>query len=84
MSRFICILLMLFALLPAAQAQDVSRQKSRKAALEKEIAILDRQLRDNAAKSESALTRLTLTRQKIDARRALIKESDRQIASLMD
>ena len=84
MSRFICILLMLFALLPAAQAQDVSRQKSRKAALEKEIAILDRQLRDNAAKSESALTRLTLTRKKIDARRALIKESDRQIASLMD
>ena len=68
----------------AAPGQDVSKQRSRKAALEKEIAILDRQLKDNASRSASALTRLTLTRKKVDARRALIKESDKEIAALSD
>ena len=68
----------------AATGQDVSKQRSRKAALEKEIAILDRQLKDNASRSASALSRLTLTRKKVDARRALIKESDKEIAALSD
>ena len=73
-----CIL----AVLPASAQDDASRQKSRKARLEKEIAILDRQLKDNAARSASALSKLTLTRKKVEARRALIKESDKEIAEL--
>lgn len=79
------MLSVLVLLLPmTGAAQDVSKQRSRKAALEKEIAILDGQLRDNASRSASALNKLTLTRKKVDVRRALIKESDREISALMD
>ena len=70
-------------LLPLASvAQDTEAQKNRKAALEQEIAILDRQLRDNAAQSASVTTRLTLVQSKVRARQALLGESDRQISSI--
>lgn len=80
---FLLILLScMLAALPLAAQDAASRQKSRKAKLEKEIAILDRQLKDNATRSASALSKLTLTRKKVEARRALIKESDKEIAEL--
>lgn len=61
-----------------------SAQKSKKAKLEKEIAMLDRQLKDNASRSASALSKLTLTRKKVEARKALIRESDAEIAALSE
>lgn len=69
---------------PALRAQDTSAQESRKARLEKEIKILEQQLKDNGSKSSSALTRLNLTRQKVNARKALLNESDREIKALGD
>jgi len=84
MRYWLNVVILLLLLAVPVQAQDVSRQRSRKAQLEKEIAILDRQLKDNASRSASALTKLTLTRKKVDARRSLIKESDREISLLLD
>lgn len=64
-----------------AYSQDTSSQEARKARLEKEIAILDGQLRANAAQSSSALSKLTLISRKVAARRELVKESDQLVAS---
>ena len=63
-----------------ALAQDVSAQNSKKARLEKEIQVLDSQLKANAKKSASALSTLTLTQKKIENRKALIRESEAEIA----
>lgn len=80
-----CLLLIFSLLLVAAtslQAQDTSAQQSRKSRLEKEIAILDQQISANAAKSKSASAELTLVRKKVENRKALVAESDREISSL--
>lgn len=65
-----------------AYAQDVSKQNSRKSRLEKEIAVLDQQLKSNATKSAGALNALTLTREKIAARKELLAESEKEINEL--
>ena len=84
--RSLISLLCLFLCLgsTAALAQNVKEKESRKARLEKEIAILDRQIRDNAAKNADALSRLSLVRTKIAARQALVEESNREIKALDD
>lgn len=66
---------------PAA-AQDTKAQESRKARLEKEIADIDRLLRENGSRSKSALSDLTLIQRQIVNRKELIAESDRQIDSV--
>jgi septal ring factor EnvC (AmiA/AmiB activator) len=68
----------------AVSAQDTRRQETRKAQLEKEIAAINRQLKDNARSSSRALTDLSLVRRKIAARQELIAESDREIQALND
>jgi septal ring factor EnvC (AmiA/AmiB activator) len=60
-------------------AQSNSQKKAR---LEREIAILDQQLKENAGKVRSANTALKLTRRKISARKGLVAESNAQINSL--
>ena len=67
-----------------ASAQDVSRQESRKAKLEKEIELLDKQIKENASKSSSLLTSLELVRKNIENRKALVKESDKEIKRYSD
>ena len=84
MRRLIPIVLGLLLLGAAASAQDTRRQESRKAQLEKEIATINRQLKDNARSSSRALTDLSLVRRKISARQELIAESDREIRALDD
>ena len=80
----IAILALAVLCAPALRAQDTSAQEGRKARLEKEIKILEQQLKDNSSKSSSALTKLNLTRQKVNARKALLNESDREIKALGD
>ena len=63
-----------------AYSQDTRSQEARKARLQKEIAILDGQLRSNAAQSASALIRLNMISGKVESRKKLIAESDREIA----
>ena len=84
MRRLILIVSGLLLLGVAASAQDTRRQESRKAQLEKEIAVINQQLKDNAKSSSRALTDLSLVRRKISARQELIAESDREIHALDD
>lgn len=65
-----------------ASAQDTSAQKSRKARLEQEIAIIDGQLRENATRNSNALNTLALVQQKIELRRGLLNEGEQEIARL--
>ena len=75
---FIAIVALL-AGMQGAFAQDVSAQREKKARLEREIAIIDRQLADNASQSSTTLSDLTLIRKKISNRKALVAEADRQV-----
>ena len=84
MRRFLPIVLGLLLVGAVVSAQDTRRQESRKAQLEKEIAAINRQLKDNARSSSRALTDLALVRRKITARQELIAESDREIRALDD
>ena len=63
-----------------AYSQDTRTQEAKKARLQKEIAILDGQLKANATKSANAMNQLTLIRKKVDARKELVAESDKEIA----
>jgi septal ring factor EnvC (AmiA/AmiB activator) len=84
MRRFLPVVLGLLLVGAVVSAQDTRRQESRKAQLEKEIAAINRQLKDNARSSSRALTDLSLVRRKIAARQELIAESDREIRALDD
>ena len=77
----LAVLLLSGALL---QAQDTSKQESRRAALRKEIAQLEQQLKENASKSNNAMTELKLVRKQVATRRELVAESEREIRALSD
>lgn len=66
----------------AASAQNTKTQENKKARLEKEISVLESQLKANSTKSSNVLSSLKLTRQKIEARKELILESEREISGL--
>ncbi len=74
----VCALLMC-AWASCAQTRE---QQDKIARLEKEISILNRQIKDNTAKNADALTRLSLIQAKIRKRQSVISESDRKIAAL--
>lgn len=80
---FICIIVAVFSVLQVA-AQDVSSQESRKAKLEREIELLDQQIAQNASRSSSLLANLELLRKNIENRKALVKESEREIRKYAD
>ena len=65
-------------------AQDVSTQQQRREKLEREIAIIDKQLAANASQSRSLDNDLVLIRKKISNRKALVTDSDRQIRQYSD
>lgn len=65
-------------------AQDTKAQEAKKAKLEREIAIIDKQLAENASRSNAMLSNLTLIRKKVSNRKALVDESDRQIRKYSD
>ncbi len=79
LNRVLLCVLPLLCICAGVSAQDVSRQESEKARLEREIAILDKQLATISNQSKDALAQLTLTRKKVSNRKALVAESDKQI-----
>lgn len=84
MSRLRPILTALCAVLllcTAASAQTAS-QKSRRERLEREISMLDKQLRSNKAQSKDALMQLNLIQGKVNARQSLVKQSDAEISEI--
>ena len=80
---YICIIIAVLSVLQAG-AQDVSSQESRKAKLEREIELLDQQIAQNASRSSSLLANLELLRKNIENRKALVKESEREIKRYSD
>ena len=77
--RWLCISVAVLLSFSSAVAQNTRTQEARKAKLEREIAIIDRQLKENASKSSSMLADLELIRKKVSNRKELVAESDRQI-----
>lgn len=87
MNRLFKIIIMFSAFLGICRemsAQDTKAQEERKARLEKEIAIIDKQLAENASKSSSMLADLNLIRKKVANRKELVSQSDRQIKKYND
>lgn len=85
LTRFIRTSLLLTLILVSAavsSAQNTTSQQNRKARLEKEIALLDRQLKENASKNSNALNALNLIQQKMELRKGLIAESDDAIREI--
>ena len=81
MRRFlnICLMVgMLLSYVTGAGAQDTKAYEDKKARLEREIAIIDRQLAENASQSSSSLADLNLIRKKVANRKELVSESDRR------
>lgn len=78
--RKLSFILILVSLLAGPAFAQSSSQK--KAKLEREIAILDQQLKENASKTKNANTALKLTRKKISAGKNLVAESDAQISTI--
>ena len=86
MRKLLVILLALALALPlqAQKSSSMKKLESQKAQLEKEIAILNRQLKENTSAREKELTNLTLVRSKIQAREKLIAASDQTLRILDD
>lgn len=78
---FLSLCLSLFAPF-LTMAQDTSAQKSKIAKLEKEISVLEGQIKANDKQKASELSTLTLVQKKVSARRKLIGETERQIGGL--
>ena len=76
--------MMMLAFASAASAQDTRAQEEKKARLEREIAIIDRQLAENASQSSSMLSDLTLIRKNISNRKALVAEADAKVRRIND
>ena len=77
-------MLILLCVSVASVAQNTAAQEEKKARLEREIAIIDKQLSENASKSNTMLSDLTLIRKKVANRKALVEESDKEIRKLND
>lgn len=76
----LCAVLVLAAPVHAQNRKE--SPEARKARLEREIAILDKQYRETSAKSDNALSSLNLVRRKVASRKKLVSESDREVAAM--
>ncbi|MBO4447045.1 MAG: peptidoglycan DD-metalloendopeptidase family protein [Bacteroidales bacterium] len=81
-SRFLPVFFLALILSMPLSAQDTSAQKNRIAQLEKEIAMLEKQLKENEKNKASVLSNLTLVQKKAGTRRKLVKESEKKIATM--
>lgn len=64
------------------KGQNTAAQENKRDKLRKEIALLDKQLKENASKSRSALSELGMIKTKISHRNELISESEKEIKNL--
>lgn len=67
-----------------AGAQSLSGAKDRKARLERDIKVLERQLNEANARKDNAATQLSLLRAQTAARRELLNESERELGAIND
>jgi len=80
--RIITLALAILCCLQNMSMAQTGEQEKKKARLEREIAILDRQIKENDSKSANALTQLSLVQNKVRTRKALVNESDARISAL--
>lgn len=74
----------LLTLLISAGAEAQTAQKHKKARLEREIRVLEERIRENAKSSSNAMSKAKLMHSKVEARKALVQESDLELAALSD
>lgn len=84
MLRFLIYIVFMLTFASVSSAQDTRAQEERKARLEREIAIIDKQLKENASQSSSMLSDLTLIRKNISNRKVLVAEADKKIRRIND
>ena len=72
-----CLILLILVSVPSLTAQN--DKASKRDRLQREIVLLEKQLRENAGKNANALTSLSLVRKSIDSRSALLKESEAEL-----
>lgn len=81
-NRLISFLAVILLCSPVLCAQNISQQKEKRSRLEKDIAILQKQLSGNESQASQALSSITLIQAQQQSRNRLIKEADSEIASL--
>lgn len=72
----IALLVLVFC---CAQAQDISRQSERKKRLMEEISFIDNQLKNLSSKQKATTQQLSLIKKKVENRRTILSDIDRQI-----
>jgi len=77
--KFIFLFCVLTCFSFRAAAQNTSAQENKKAKLEKEIAMIDRQLSSVSKKTDDALGQYNLIKKKVEARKSLVVESQKTI-----
>lgn len=82
LKHIITVIFLLIFASAAASAQDTKAYEQKKARLEREIAIIDRQLAENSSRSSSLMADLFLIRKNVANRKALVAESDKRIKDL--
>lgn len=65
-------------------AQNTTAQQNKKAKLEKEIRMIEQQLKENSSKSSNALSTLSLIQKKVSVRKALVAESENELKEISD
>lgn len=80
--KLLTLLVLLLSMTVEVYSQNTDAYEQKKARLEKEIAIIDRQLEENNSKSNVLMSDIFLIRKNIANRKALVAESDRQIKDL--
>ena len=79
---FSVLLAALWMVLLPVSAQNTRQQERKKARLEREIAVLDQQLKQNDRQKKNALSKMELLKRKIGARKELLSESEQDIRNL--
>ena len=80
MHKSLGLLIVLLLTAVGVQAQSVQAQNQRREQIEKEIALIDKQLSSNKAQQQNSLRALSLLQQKIDSRKELLSEVEMQIS----
>lgn len=77
--HFVAICFFAVLSLSTSSAQNVSRQESKKAKLQREIKVLDAQIKELSSQSSSLFLDIAIIQQNIDTRNVLIKDINTQI-----
>lgn len=80
--RLLTALLLAVLTLPPLSAQDTSRQQRKKQDLQKQIELLEAQIKKNEEQSKDALEKFNLTGKLVASRKALLSQTDGRIRAL--